>query len=165
MIIKGQFKTFGFWFSLVVIIGGLSAFIYFIVFGVGNTPATGQFFLYLVLLILISVYGKLLYDANLVTLDTKNKSIAFVNIFTRHRSFYYFSEFDGKLIWYEPIKSGYVRNYYFIQNKKAIKKISGFIYSNQKQIEEALIDIKDLGISKYSYLKSWKIFFGFPIID
>lgn len=165
MIVKGQFKTFGFWFSLIGVIGGGITIIYFIFFGVGNTPIAGQFFLYFILILVLSLYSKRLYDANIITIDIKNKKIKFVNIFTRHKSFYNYSDFDGKLVWYEPIKGGYVRNYYFIQNKKAVKKISGFIYSNQKELEEALIDIKDFGTTKYSYLKSWKVFFSFPIID
>ena len=163
MKIKGQFKTFGFWFSLISVIGGLSVIIYCFVFGVGNTPIAGQIFLYFVLIILLGVYGKLLYDANLVTVDTQSKTVDFVNVFTRRHSVYNFKDFDGKLVWYEPIKGGYVRNFYFIQNKKAVKKISAFIYSNQKELEEALADISDLGTTKYSYLKSWKVFFGFPI--
>jgi hypothetical protein len=165
MIIKGQFKTFGFWLSLVSVIGGLSVFIYCFVFGVGNTPIAGQMFLYGVLIILLAVYSKLLYDANLIKVDTESKTITFVNLFTRHRSFYNFSDFDGKLVWFEPMRGFSSKNYYLIQNKKAVKKISGFIYSNQKEIEEALEDIKDLGTTKYSYLKSWKVFFGFSIID
>jgi hypothetical protein len=165
MIIKGRFKTFGFWLSWVSVIGGVSVFIYCLAFGVGNTPLAGQIFLYGVLIILFVVYGKLLYDANLITVDTASKTINFVNLFTRHRSFYSFSDFDGKIVWYEPIKGGYVKNFYFIQNKKAVKKISGFIYSNQKDLEQALTDIKDLGTTNYTYLKSWKVFFGFPIIE
>lgn len=161
MIIKGLFKTFGFWLSLVSIIGGLSVLIYCLVFGVGNTPIAAQIFLYSVLIILLAFYGKLLYDANLVTVDTESKTIKFVNVFTRHYSLYSFRDFDGKLFWYEPIKGGYIRNCYFIQDKKAVKKISSFIYSNQRELEEALADIKDLGTTRYSYLKSWKVFFGF----
>ncbi|NNV56087.1 hypothetical protein [Limnovirga soli] len=165
MIIRGQFKTFGFRFSLIAVIGGLISLIYFILFGVGNTPIAAQFFLYFVLILLLSIYGKLLYDANLISINTKDKTVTFVNIFTRNSSKYNYSDFDGKLVWYEPIRGGYVRNFYFIQNKKAVKKISGFIYSNQNDLEEELIDIKDFGTTKYSYLKSWKVFFSIPIID
>jgi hypothetical protein len=165
MNIKGQFKTFGFWFSLISVIGGLCVLIYCFVFGTGNTPIAGQIFLYSVLGILLAVYGRLLYDANLVTVDTQNKTIDFVNMFTRRRVVYNFRDFDGKLVWYEPIKGGQVKNFYFIKDKKAVKKLSSFIYSNQKDLEEVLSDIKDLGTTSYTYLKSWKVFFGFPIID
>src|SRR4051812_18529394 len=98
--IKGRFKTFGFWLSLVSVVGGVSVFIYCFAFGVGNTPLAGQIFFYGVLTILLAVYAKLLYDANLITVDTANKTITFVNLFTRHRSLYTFSDFDGKLVWH-----------------------------------------------------------------
>lgn len=165
MIIKGQFKTFGFWLSLISVVGGLSTLIYCLVYGLGETPVAGQIALYVSLIFLISIYGKLLYDANLITIDAADQTITFKNLFTRHYSSYKFSDFDGKLVWYEPIKGGYAKNFYFIQNKKAVKKISGFIYSNQEELEETLADIKDFGTTKYTYLKSWKVFFGFPIID
>ncbi|MEO8712038.1 MAG: hypothetical protein ABI405_07950 [Parafilimonas sp.] len=165
MLIKGKFKSFGFRFSLISVLLGLSVFVYCLIFGLGNTPIAGQIFLYTVLILLLAMYGKLLYDANLITVDSEAKTITFINVFTRLPSSYNFSEFEGKLVWYEPIKGGSVRNYYLIRKKKAVKKISGFIYSNQKELEEALTDIKDLGTTKYSYLKSWKVFFGFPIFD
>lgn len=165
MTVKGRFKTFGFWLSIASVIGGLIALCYWLFIGLGDTPIAGQFFFGLVFFLLLSVYGKLLFDANLITVDTTNKTVAFKNVLTRQTSTYYFSDFDGKLVWYEPIKGGHVRNFYLIQNKKAIKKISGFIYSNQKELEDALADIKDLGTTNYSYWKSWKVFLGFAIID
>ena len=165
MIINGQFKTFGFWFSTTSFLGGLCFLFYSFVIGLDNIPIIGQLFFYTVLGVLLATFGKFLYDANQIKIDIQNKTIDFVNVFTRQHLVYNFDEFDGKLVWYEPIKGGHIRNFYFIKDKKAIKKISSFIYSNQKELEEALSNIKDLGNTKYSYLKSWKVFFGFPIID
>lgn len=165
MYIKGQFKTFGCWFSLVACITGLCVLIYALSFGVDITHVAGILFFYFVLSILLTIYGKILYDANLISIDIENKKIEFTNTFTRLKSVYDFMDLDGKLVWYEPIRGGHIRNFYLIKNKKAIKKISGFIYSNQRELEEALSEIKDLGTTNYSYLKSWKVFFGFPIID
>ena len=165
MIIKGQFKTFGFWLALVSVIGGLSILIYWLAYGVGDIPLAGKIVFFCVCILLITIYGKLLYDANQITIDTEAKTISFVNLFTRHHSQYIFSDFDGKLVWFEPMKGFYPKNYYLIKNKKAVKKISSFIYSNQEELEEALKDIHDFGVTNYSYLKSWKVFFGFPIID
>lgn len=165
MTINGHFKTFGFGLSLTSVIGALTALIYWLFAGLGDTPIAGQMFFGLVMFLLLFIYGKLLFDANLITIDTVDKTITFKNLFTRQIATYKFSDFDGKLIWYEPIKGGQVRNFYFILNKKAVKKISGFIYSNQKELEEALADMKDLGTTNYSYLKSWKVFFGFPVVD
>ncbi|MEO7210671.1 MAG: hypothetical protein ABIY35_06990, partial [Chitinophagaceae bacterium] len=97
MIIKGKFRSFGFWFSLGSVLFGLCIFIYFTIHGLGNTPLSGQIFFYGVLIILLLLYGKFLYDANLITIDTVSKTITFVNKFNRHRSLYNFSDFDGKL--------------------------------------------------------------------
>lgn len=165
MVLKSKFGGFGFWFSLTMFSGGLGILIYLLTCGLRNTPLAGQVFLFTALIGLIVVYGKLLFDANLIAIDTTKKVITFINIFTRRRTLYTFSDFDGKVNWNEPIKGGYVRRYYLIQNRKAVKKITSFIYSNQKELEEALIEIKDLGTAKYSYLKSWKVFLGYPIID
>ncbi|HWI90574.1 MAG TPA: hypothetical protein VNT20_04825 [Flavisolibacter sp.] len=142
MTIKGQYKTFGFWFSLASV-GGLIALIYWLFIGLGDTPIAGQIFFGFVLFLLICIYGKLLFDANLITVDTTSKTVTFKNVLTQQTSTYHFTDFDGKLVWYEPIKGGQVRNFYFIHERKAIKKISGFIYSNQKELEEALVDIKE----------------------
>ena len=165
MIIKGEFKTFGFWLSVISVLGGLFFFGFNIFWVLNNISFAGQLFFFLVFSILIGTYGKLLYDANIITIETANKCVTFKNILTRQHSTYYFSDFDGKLVWYKPIKYGRIRNLYLIKNKKAVKKISGFLYSNQKELENALIDIKDLGITNYSYLKSWKALFGCEIID
>lgn len=164
MIIKGKFRSFGFWFSLSSVFFGICILFYCFIFGLGNISLEGQIFFYGVLIILICVYCKLLYDANLITIDTEVKKIIFENKFTRIRSTNKFSDFDGKLIVYK-LQRGYTKNYYIIKNKKVVKKISGFIYSNQKELGDALSDIKDLGAIKYSYLISWKVFFGYPILD
>lgn len=165
MIVKGQFKTFGFWFSITAFVGGVATVFYWLLKGFNDTPVVGQIFLGVVLLLLICIYGNLLLDANIIAIDTTSKKVTFKNLLTRQISRFNFSDFDGKLVWYEPINGGRVRNFYFIKNKKAIKKISGFIFSNQKELEESLMTIRDLGTTKYSFLKSLKVLFGFPIID
>jgi hypothetical protein len=151
------FLSLDYWWTL--------CFSLFFVYGFGSTPLAGKLFSYCVFILLIAIYGKLLYDSNQIRIDTEAKTITFVNLFTRHRSSYHFSDFDGKLVWLEPMRGFSPKNYYLIQNRKAVKKISSFIYSNQKELEHALTDIHDFGLTNYSYLKSWKVFFGFPIID
>ncbi len=165
MIIKGQFKTFGFWFSLSAVTGGLSVILYWLIVGFDGTPIAGKLFLGFVLFLLLCIYGKLLLETNIIKIDTTNKTVTFKNLLTQKSSTHNFCDFDGKLVWYEPIRGGQVRNFYFIKNKKAVKKISGFIFSNQKELEKALSEIKDLGTTNYSYLKSWKVFLKLRIID
>jgi hypothetical protein len=52
-----------------------------------------------------------------------------------------------------------------VREKRAVKKITDFMYSNYKQIEDALQPIQDLGTFKYSHIKTWKISLGLPILD
>lgn len=165
MAIKGRFKTLGYRLSVLSFVGGISTIIYFLVSGFDNTPLAGIIFLFVVLTILIGGFGRLLFDSNFLVIDTVNKTIAFTNQLTRKRSIYSFDCFDGKIVCLEPIKGGYARNLYLVKEKRAVKKITDFMYSNHKQIEDALQPIQDLGTFKYSYIKTWKISLGLPILD
>jgi hypothetical protein len=165
MVIKGKFKTFGYWLTILALLGGIYALVYFLLFGFDNTPLAGIIFFLVVLAILLGGFGRLLFDSNFLVIDTENQSITFTNQLTRKRSSFSFDYFDGKLICLEPIKGGYARNLYLVKDKIAVKKITDFMYSNHKQIEDALQPIKDLGTFKYSYIKTWKISLGLPILD
>lgn len=165
MVIKGKFRTFGYWLTVFSLVGGISAIIYILVFGFDNTPLVGIIFFLVVLTILLGGFGRMLFDSNFLVIDTKNDTITFTNQLTRKRSTFHFDYFDGKLTCLEPIKGGYARNLYLVKDKKAVKKISDFMYSNHKEIEDALQPIEDLGTFKYSYIKTWKISLGLPILD
>jgi hypothetical protein len=165
MLIEGKFKTFGFWLANIATFGGLILLFYFLFNENTTTPVARQIFLYLVIVLCISIYGKLLFDANFILIDTDTKIITFKNRFTRRKTTYKWSDFDGRLVIDEPVKGGWVRNYYLVKDKRALKKITAFMYSNQSEIEEALKEIKDLGTFKYSYLRSWKISLRLPILN
>jgi len=165
MVIKGKFKTFGYWLTVLALLGGIYALGYSLLFGFDSIPLAGIIFFLVVLIILLGSFGRLLFDSNFLVIDTENESITFTNQLTRSRSSFNFDYFDGKLICLEPIKGGYARNLYLVKDKIAVKKITDFMYSNHKQIEDALQPIKDLGTFKYSYVKTWKISLGLPIID
>ena len=164
MLVKGKFKTFGYWVSLVSVIGGLAIFIYGFTDGLADTPLAGQIFLYGGISLMVISYGKFLYDANLITISPETETITFRNIFTRVSSSYSFDDFDGRIVSYQ-MQGGWKKNLFLIKDKRAIRKISGFMYSNQKEIEQTLVKIKDLGSFDHSFLKSWKILFGLPILD
>ncbi len=165
MQIRGQFRTFGFWLSVISVVGGIILFYYLVRTEFYNMAIPGVLFILLALIILFGTFGRLLYDANLVLIDTDNQTITFTNQLTRKKATYKFSDFDGRLICFEPIKGGYARNLYLIRDKKAVKKITDFMYSNHRELEESLHQIADLGTIKYSYMKSWKISLGIPILD
>jgi len=165
MVINGRFKTFGYWLTILSLIGAIAATVYFLFFGFDQVPLAGIIFFFVALTILIGAFGRLLFDSNFLEVDIENETITFTNQLTRKRRTYNFDYFDGKIICLEPIKGGYARNLYLLKDKKAVKKITDFMYSNQKQIEEALQSIKDLGTFNYSYVKTWKISLGLPILD
>lgn len=165
MVVKGKFRRLGYWLTVLSLVGGISAFAYILVFGFGSTPFAGVIFFFVVLTILLGGFGRLLFDANFLVIDTENQTITFTNQLTRKRRSFHFGYFDGKLICLKPIKGGHARNLYLVKDKKVTRKITDFMYSNYKQIEDSLKPVKDLGTFKYSYIKTWKISFGLPILD
>ena len=161
MTIKSNVNKFGFWFSAVGTISGLILlFFYF----PAELPTLGFVFYYLVLIILLITYGKILWDANKLIIDTLNESIKFKNRISQISKTYPFSYFDGFIVTFEPMKFENVRNIYLVKNGVFIKKISAFIYLNHTEIEQSLSPIKYLGEIKYSHLNSLKIALGLPIL-
>lgn len=165
MIIKGKHRTVGFGFVLIFFLGCSYAIFHFAYFGFGSEKLSGKIAVTLVTVMAWFIFGKMLYDTNLIRIDTDAQRISFKNIFTQKRKSYSFLDFEGKLVCNEPIKGGSIRNFYLIKNKRAVRKISKLMYSNQNELEESLHDIKDLGSFEYSYKKSWKISLGLPILD
>lgn len=165
MIVRGRFRTFGFWVSVISVIGGTFIAIYLPLNGIDNTPTFGKIIFFVAIFLLLSVYGKLFYDANLITIDTTTRTITFTNRFTRAKSTYIFSDFDGKLVSYKPIKGSWAKFLYLVKDERVVKKMTDFMYSNQKELEEALAEIKDLGTVKYSLIKTWKMLLNKPVLD
>jgi hypothetical protein len=58
MTTKGSFKTFGYWLTVISLIGGISAIIYFLFFGFDNTPLAGIIFLFVVVAIFFCGFGR-----------------------------------------------------------------------------------------------------------
>jgi hypothetical protein len=162
--IESRFRTFGYWLTLISVVGGVLFTVYLFWSGFYRMHVLGVLFTLFSITVLFGTFGRLLYDSNLIQIDTTKQTITFKNQLTRKRSSFQFSDFDGKLLCFEPIKGGYVRNLYLVINKRAVRKFTDFIYSNQSEIESALSSIKDLGTFNYSYLKTWRISLGLPIL-
>ena len=172
MIIKSRVLSFGFAVSIVMLIGSSTAVLFAFLdlalhlnIGFKTMPLPGKIFFSLVMLIAICISGKLLWDSNILRIDTNLKNIKFTNRLIWTSKNYDFNYFDYSIIVYEPIKGGYARNYYLIKNNKVIKRIYSLMYSNQNELEIGLNDIKSLGEIKYSYINSAKILFGLPILE
>jgi len=163
MIIKSKIKTFGFGFSILAMIAGVIVFFCFPYFDNG-TPIRGIIFLYFVLVLLIGIYGKLLWDSNKLVIDTEAKTITFKNRFTQKIVSLPFEYFDGYISSNQPIKFDYVRNIYLIKDKIFIKRMCSFCYSNIEELEKSLSPIENLGYFDFSYWKSIKILFGKSVL-
>ncbi len=161
MIIKSRVNTFGFWVSTISTIGGLCVICFINNF---DFPTSGKTVLLAMSLLIVILYGKILWNANKLIVDTELKTIKFKNRFTQISSSFLFDSFDGYFIYNEPSKTGQIKNLFLIKNKKIIKKISSFIYSNHSEIEKSLFPIKPLGVIEFSYWKSFKIFLRLQII-
>ena len=161
MIIKSKNKTFGFWLTCFGFIAGLCMFISFYFNDMALLP---KLFSYLVLFTLLGTTGIILWDSNIIIIDTDLKTINFKNIFTRISKKYSLEYFDSFIYIYEPMKFRYQKNIYLIKNGIFIKKISSFIYSNHLEIEQALAPVNNLGEVKYSHWNSFKILIRRPIL-
>ena len=124
-------------------------------------PKLASFF---VMVVLLASFGKILWDANILFIDTYLKTIRFKNRFTQISKSYAFDYFDGYIFTYEPMKFKYPKNIYLVKNGIFDKKISSFIYSNFSEIEEGLVPLKNRGEIKYSHWNSFKIFIGQRIL-
>lgn len=80
MIIKSEVKTVGFWFSIPPLIFGVCMLVYlFTTEEMDLPPKLVGFF---VMVVLLASFGKILWDANVLFIDTYLKTIRFKNRFT-----------------------------------------------------------------------------------
>jgi hypothetical protein len=164
MIIKSESKTFFFWFSNLCIIGGIYGFIYMFFGGFSNESILGHFVLIVVLLILLWIYGKMLWDANAIIIDTEMKNIIFKNRYTKKQKLYQFDYFDGFVTHYQYTKFGNFKVIYFVKDQRLLYKVSKAVYSNQDQMLAALPPIKDMGLIEYSFIDSIRNLLGRKVL-
>ena len=161
MVLKSKNKTFGFWFTLLGFIAGLCMLVGFSFTDMALPP---RLFSLLVIFTLLGTTGIILWDSNIIVIDTDLKTINFKNIFTQISKKYSLDYFDSYISTYEPMKFKDPKNIYLVKNGIFIKKISSFVYSNHSEIEEALVPLNNSREVKYSHWNSFKIFIGRPIL-
>ncbi len=165
MIIKSEFKTFFFWFSNVCIVGGVYGFLYMITGSFfSNVTIKGYIALSVVLIILIGLYAKMLWDARGIVIDTNSKTILFKNRYTRKEKLYQFDFFDGYVTTIQTTKFGNFKVIYFVKNQVYMYKVSQAMYSNQPELFAALSPLKDLGLIKYSFTNSIRTLLGKKVL-
>ena len=102
-------------------------------------------------------------DAKLITIDTDLKTISFRNRFSGITHQYNFDYFQGYVACYQSSKMGRKRALYLINDRKYIRKISAFYYSNLGDLENSLRPMKYYGQQDFSILKSLRILLGMRI--
>jgi hypothetical protein len=146
------------------IVAGIYGLIYMLTGGFPTVSIKGHIALGVVLFILISLYGKMLWDVKAIIIDTESKTITFKNRYTRKQKLYSFDFFDGYVTTYQYTKFGSFKIVYFVKDQKLIYKVSKAFYSNQSEILNALSPLKDLGRIEYSFTDSVKNLLGKKVL-
>jgi hypothetical protein len=160
---KSQFKSFGFWLMIFL----LSVGIIFLLSAFLQSRTERQEIVCLsVGLIYILLFGSQLWrDAKIILIDTFGKTISFTNLFTRQQTFSSFDEFDGFIDTFQSSRDGTYRVIYLVKDKKFVKKISSFYYSNLDELQDSLVGLKYLGQQNFNIIKSFKILFNMPVLN
>ena len=115
--------------------------------------------------IFILIFGSQLWrDAKIILINTLDNTICFTNLFTRQRTINSFVYFDGYIDMYQSAKGGTYRVIYLVKDRKYIKKISGFYYSNLDELESYLAPLKYMGRQNFNLIKSLKVLLKIPVL-
>jgi hypothetical protein len=175
---RSKFRIAGFWFLLIVTsyitINFISVFLEVCLDVKILKPLTlthGQSDFLIVQIwtlgLLSIVFVPIIYlNAVVVTIDNFGKTISFKNMFTNKVKVYQFIELDGYVdtSW----RDGYQGNYsiiYFIKDDKRIEKISGYYYSNYKELKASLTPLTYMGEREFHFFKNLKILFKQEVAD
>jgi len=152
MIAKSKFKTFFFWFSNICFVGGIFVLAYVAFEGFANEPLAGQIAITGAVMILLLIYGKMLWDAKSVTIDLDKQTILFTNRYTRKKIVYPVNYFDAYITTYQRTKVGDFRVVYLIKDNELLYKISRAVYSNQDELLASLPSLPDMGLIELSFI-------------
>jgi hypothetical protein len=102
--------------------------------------------------------------ASIIFIDTLSKTISFKRLFTMQQTIKSFDDFDGFIDTYQYARGGSYRVIYLVRQKRFVKQISSFYYSNLDELQEALTPMKYLGEQNFNLIKSVKILFKLPVL-
>ena len=132
----------------------------------GNLPPFGAI---LFILLCLFLSGFILYSwipfAFDIRIESKEKTIVFKNIITRHTYSYSFNDFDCYLETHVNSTYHDYKVVYLIKNGKAEKIITGRYYSNLDEMIEAISSIKYAGFTPKWMALSKKALFNQNIIE
>ena len=172
--IKSRTRTFGFWLMLIMTVCMLTLFVSaisqtyldFTIIKMSMPTHKALIFQLTLTSLAALLFGLQVWrDGNFITIDTFSKTITFSNFFTRHKQTNEFNTFDGFIDMYQKSKGGSYRVIYLVKDRKYIKKISSFIYSNLDELQDGLSPIEYLGQQEYNILKSIKVLLNKQVLD
>jgi len=116
------------------------------------------------LLIMISI---LWCNVKIIIIENYNKTISIKNLFIRTTKVYNFQELDGYIDTIVRHGRGFTsyKSLALIKDKKIIRKIDSFYYSNVHEMQTELKELKYLGFVKLDLIKSIKTIFNYPILE
>lgn len=162
MKINSHKKLFGFWLSVIAISGGLFDLLFFRSISI---PATLLIiFINVFLVLIIGLAFKNLWEGNKIEINTHIKQIFFQNIITQKHRFFPFDYFDGYITIQGRIAGKSIKYLYLVKDRKAIRKICSFAYSNFDELRMNLNEIKYLGELKYSGNRTIRVLLNLPIL-
>ena len=159
---KSQFKSFGFWLMTLMVLFGLLFFLS--AFLQSRTEQQKQVCIVTGLVFILLFGSQLWRDAKIILINTFGKTISFTNLFTRQETVISFDDFDGFIDTFQSSKGGSYRVIYLVKDKKFIRKVSSFYYSNLDELQNSFADIKYLGRQNFNIIKSFKILLNMPVL-
>lgn len=112
-------------------------------------------------ILIIIVFAQIKFNSSVISINFSNNTVTFRNYFTRCERVHLLNEFEGYIDTFVKSPNGDFRVLYLRDKNKMLKhKISGRFYSNLKEIEQGLNQLKYLGFHKFSLKWSLYVFFN-----
>jgi hypothetical protein len=174
-LIKSKHNTFGFWtltllctFTFLLFLDGLSKSLFGFGFNLRNGESSDELHNDVLLFFGLTIFWSIILSAQLknITIDLVNKTISFQNIFTRKSKVYLFSDFDGYINTAIPHDiSFYPYNTIgLVKDKRILRRIDKYYYSNVDELKSGLNEIKDLGEIQFNVWGRVKMMLKFPVL-
>jgi hypothetical protein len=131
-----------------------------------DTPSEAHLQLTLFGLAVLLFGSILVYDANVIRIDTLGKLITFRNIITQKIKSYSFDTLDGYVDTLQRDGRGNsYKTIYLVKDKKYIAKISNFYCSNYDELKDGLSKLTYLGFQNFNIIDSFRVLFGMDMVD
>ena len=116
-------------------------------------------FFLIIFLLIISAHVKN------VAIDISSKKISFQNIISRRTKTYSFADFDGFVDTFLNHQAAQYKTIGFVKDKKVVRYLDSFWFSNYSDLREALSSSKYLGTYNFGTWKRIKLLLRMQILD